>query len=120
MDSKDKAAIEVCWHGRCGQGAKSAPVAFGGSARQVETGLWRSMRPALDISRCTSCLRCWIQCPDLSVVTDGDVKVTGINLYFCKGCGLCAQVCPVKAITMRAEADCTDKDSCLVKGEDIR
>lgn len=96
-----------------------ATIAFGGSARRVETGLWRSMRPVLDISRCTSCLRCWIQCPDLSVATDGDAKVTGINLYFCKGCGLCAQVCPVKAISMCAEADFADNGSSSEKAEDI-
>ncbi len=82
-----------------------ATIAFGASARQVETGLWRSMRPVLDAAKCVSCLKCWLQCPDDSVETDGDAKVRGFDLFFCKGCGVCAQVCPAKAVSMHPEAD---------------
>ena len=80
-------------------------VAFGASARQVETGLWRSMRPLLDTDKCVSCLKCWLQCPDSSILTDADAKVKGIDFFFCKGCGVCAEVCPVKAISMHPESE---------------
>lgn len=82
-----------------------ATIAFGASAREVNTGLWRSMRPVLDENKCVSCLKCWLQCPDDSILTDGDAKVRGIDLFFCKGCGVCEQVCPVRAISMHPEAD---------------
>ena len=95
-------------------GAKSwreilpATIARGATAREVETGLWRSMRPVLDNEKCISCLKCWVQCPDASIQTDKDGKVTGVDLFFCKGCGVCAEVCPVKAVSMHPESDFAD------------
>ena len=50
----------VCW-----QDVTPGTVAFGGSAMEVETGLWRSVRPLLDSTKCVSCLKCWVQCPDM-------------------------------------------------------
>lgn len=82
-----------------------ATIAWGATAREVETGMWRSMRPVLDCKKCVSCLKCWLQCPDASILTDEDGKVTAVNLFFCKGCGICAEVCPVKAISMHPESD---------------
>ncbi|MDD3391652.1 MAG: 4Fe-4S binding protein [Synergistaceae bacterium] len=31
--------------------------------------------------------------------------MSGIDLFFCKGCGICAHVCPKDAIEMKPEAD---------------
>ena len=80
-------------------------VAFGATALKVETGLWRSMRPVIDLTKCVSCLRCWVQCPDMSIALDEKNKVTGVNTFFCMGCGICAHLCPVKAISMHPESD---------------
>ncbi|MDR3321751.1 MAG: 4Fe-4S binding protein [Synergistaceae bacterium] len=80
-------------------------VTFGASARAVETGLWRSVRPVMDAGKCVSCLKCWAQCPDSSILTDESGRVCGINEFFCKGCGICAEICPVTAISMRPESD---------------
>jgi len=58
------------------------------------TGTWRTLRPIRDDEQCTQCLICWIVCPDSSIsVNDG--KVNGFDYDHCKGCGLCAQACPV-------------------------
>ena len=75
-----------------------------GNAVQYETGTWRAMRPILDKEKCTNCLTCWVYCPEGSIETE-DSKVTGIDLYHCKGCGICASECPKKAISMKDEIE---------------
>lgn len=82
-------------------------IAFGASSEAVETGQWRSMRPVWDGEKCISCLLCWNQCPDRSILTDPSGKVTGIDTFYCKGCGICAHLCPKKAIEMRPESEFT-------------
>jgi pyruvate ferredoxin oxidoreductase delta subunit len=78
-----------------------------GNAADYETGSWRTNRPILDKNKCTSCLICWVYCPDTSIIVK-DGKVTGIDLDHCKGCGICARECPLKdkAITMQLESEC--------------
>ncbi len=82
-----------------------AGVAFGATAEAVETGQWRSIRPLWDSEKCISCLICWNQCPDRAVTTDESGKVTGIDEFYCKGCGICAHLCPKDAIEMKPETD---------------
>ncbi|MCS7259093.1 MAG: 4Fe-4S binding protein [candidate division WOR-3 bacterium] len=69
-----------------------------------KTGTWRSFRPIWNKEKCINCLTCWIYCPDAAIIlVDG--KHQGINYDYCKGCGICAEVCPkkVQAITMVKE-----------------
>lgn len=75
-----------------------------GSAKKFNTGDWRSFRPIFDEKKCTNCLLCWIYCPDSSILVK-DGKIIGIDLDHCKGCGICAEICPpkIKAITMTDE-----------------
>jgi len=80
-----------------------------GNAEQYLTGGWRTFRPVVDKDKCTNCLLCWIYCPDGSIkVTDGEMK--GFFLDHCKGCGICASVCPFKAITMVEESESSDEN----------
>lgn len=68
----------------------------GGTAAEFGTGDWRSQRPIYDPEKCIQCLMCWIYCPDSSIKVE-DGKMVGIDYDHCKGCGVCASVCPPKA-----------------------
>ena len=68
-----------------------------------KTGTWRVFKPILDKDKCVKCLRCWIFCPEATIKRNkGDT--VDIDYEYCKGCGICANVCKVKAITMEREA----------------
>jgi 2-oxoacid:acceptor oxidoreductase delta subunit (pyruvate/2-ketoisovalerate family) len=60
---------------------------------------WRALKPIIDYSKCIKCLTCWFSCPDFAfeVNKEGFPKVRSKN---CKGCGICAEHCPVKCIKM--------------------
>lgn len=77
-----------------------------GTAKEFKTGDWRSEKPVFHQEKCINCLFCWANCPDCAVLLDENKKVTGFDYNLCKGCGICAHECPVKApkaITMEAE-----------------
>ena len=69
---------------------------------EYKTGIWRTVRPEIDYSKCTKCLLCWVYCPDMAIRREEDNSVK-INYDYCKGCGICADVCPTKAISMMDE-----------------
>jgi 2-oxoacid:acceptor oxidoreductase delta subunit (pyruvate/2-ketoisovalerate family) len=72
-------------------------------APRPHTGGWRTgLKPAADVSRCVNCLLCWLHCPDSAVLLE-DATFAGFDYDFCKGCEICAEVCPTDAITMVAE-----------------
>jgi pyruvate ferredoxin oxidoreductase delta subunit len=65
-----------------------------------KTGDWRSYTPRIDHEKCSqqdSCLLCWLYCPD--AVISGTFPLE-IDIEYCKGCGICAEECPRKAISM--------------------
>lgn len=69
---------------------------------EYKTGTWRIEKPVIDQSKCIECLLCWIYCPDMSIKRIDDKRVE-VDYEFCKGCGICAEVCPPKAIRMVEE-----------------
>jgi len=79
-----------------------AMITEAGNAKNYETGSWRSRMPVVDKGKCTNCLTCWIFCPDNSVIVENE-KMVGFKLTHCKGCGICANQCPAKCITMKEE-----------------
>ena len=93
--------------------------------------------PVYNASKCTACGVCTASCPDsalFSTITDRPIP-EGADRYFkifkkppkgipwdrfamninvihgaCKGCGICAQVCPTDALRMVAKTDVSEKD----------
>ena len=77
-----------------------------GEQEAMITGCWRVLRPVIDHEKCTMCRSCWIFCPDQAIEISEE-KMT-VKLKYCKGCGICATVCPVGAIERVAELDFDD------------
>jgi pyruvate ferredoxin oxidoreductase delta subunit len=75
-----------------------------GNSEEYLTGDWRTFRPVWNESKCTHCMLCWIYCPDVSIPVK-DNKRLETDFDHCKGCGICAEVCPTKCIEMKKESD---------------
>lgn len=54
---------------------------------------WRTEKPVHNVEHCINCYFCWVYCPDSSILVR-DEKMTGVDYKHCKGCGVCADVCP--------------------------
>ncbi|OLC54763.1 MAG: hypothetical protein AUH85_10910 [Chloroflexi bacterium 13_1_40CM_4_68_4] len=68
----------------------------------------RTLRPVVNFDTCIKCTMCWLDCPDecFEVTSSGHYEVV---YEACIGCGICAQVCPVKdCIVMVDELKFTD------------
>jgi pyruvate ferredoxin oxidoreductase delta subunit len=67
-----------------------------------KTGNWRIVRPLVHEDKCVGCKACYIWCPEGTIIIkDGKVAV---DYEYCKGCGICSNVCPAKAIEMVSES----------------
>lgn len=62
---------------------------------------WRVFRPVLVKEKCVGCRRCYILCPEVAITMNEGIA--DINYKFCKGCGICAEECPVNAIKWEQE-----------------
>jgi pyruvate ferredoxin oxidoreductase gamma subunit len=72
--------------------------------------------PVLDVEQCVHCGMCDIVCPDYCFVWNQDnveeagdelvqVRLEGIDYYYCKGCLRCIDSCPSGALTKQAEEE---------------
>lgn len=80
----------LTWKEVCPGGTVTEP----GSSAAYHTGTWRSTRPVHDMEQCTHCMICWIYCPDMAILVE-DGRWKEFDYDHCKGCGICADVCPV-------------------------
>lgn len=69
-----------------------------GNAKEFKTGDWRSQKPIWIEEKCTHCGLCYPVCPDDAIPVGKDQKRTDFDYNACKGCMVCAKVCPFKAI----------------------
>ena len=75
-----------------------------GSTASYETGGWRSQRPVRENTKCIKCGLCYLFCPEGCIQQNADGYFEA-NLFYCKGCGICAQECWTQAITMVEEEE---------------
>lgn len=91
-----------------------AGAVYPGSSLPYTTGGWRIDKPVIDHSKCIMCRKCWLYCPDDAVIeawreAEGPrgrkirMKTIEFDYNYCKGCGICADVCPTGAIQMVRE-----------------
>jgi pyruvate ferredoxin oxidoreductase delta subunit len=68
-----------------------------------KTGSWRtSQKPHFLHQNCTDCGMCDLHCPEGCISGDGENTYIN-NEDYCKGCGICAWICPAKDIEMVPE-----------------
>ena len=75
-----------------------------GSASQYKTGDWRSQKPIFENSKCNKCGLCYIFCPEGCILQQADGYFMA-DLFYCKGCGICAEECTKDVITMVEEKE---------------
>ncbi|MEA2054216.1 MAG: 4Fe-4S binding protein [Candidatus Thermoplasmatota archaeon] len=75
-------------------------ISYPEKAAMGKTGSWRVFRPLFHEDKCIKCWRCWIFCPEGAISRN---ELPSINYDFCKGCGVCANECPVNTIEMGRE-----------------
>lgn len=85
-----------------------------GNAVNYISGDWRAFRPVFGQAECIHCFTCWLYCPDTSILVDTEnEKMLGFDLDHCKGCGICASVCPVNVKVRKAAGDIARDDERL-------
>ncbi len=76
-----------------------APVNLGLTEEEAIKEAQRCLRT----QSCDTCELCGLLCPDLCITKEAGGKSVAIDLDYCKGCGICAAVCPKGAIKMEIE-----------------
>jgi len=61
-----------------------------------ETGDWRTIKPVFTEENCIKCYKCWLSCPEGTIRVNSHGEYPYIDYIFCKGCGVCAHICPGK------------------------
>jgi len=88
----------------------SAPTIHGAATSvQIKTGLWRTLRPVVDLEHCNRCnWVCGSFCPDGAISADPN-GYPMIDLDHCKGCMICVAQCPPHAIHAEPEKATANK-----------
>lgn len=76
-----------------------------GSSKRNKTGSWRTgKKPKYLQKNCIACKMCVLFCPE-GCVKGKEKNTFNCDYDYCKGCGLCAAICPKKDIIMVDEGE---------------
>jgi len=75
-----------------------------GTTRDQKMSGWRIYRPRFLQENCIGDRACELCCPDGAVYRIEKRKYD-VDLDACKGCGICAEMCPVEDIVMEVEEE---------------
>ncbi len=73
-----------------------------GSSVNYRSSDWTPRTMNWNPETCTHCLLCWTVCPDLCITVENE-KMAGVDKFYCKGCAMCAQICPTKPKSLSFE-----------------
>jgi len=73
---------------------------------------WRVFKPVYNRDTCIDCQNCWVFCPDTAIISR-DKKMVGIDYDHCKGCGVCAEVCPTNPKSLIMFEETVDNEVAL-------
>jgi uncharacterized Fe-S center protein len=86
----------VTGHMASGIGGAIKNIGMGLASRKGKLRQHSSMKPRIEITRCTGCGQCILWCPENAITMNGNVAV--INEKICIGCGECLTVCNFDAV----------------------
>lgn len=86
----------VTGHMASGLGGAIKNMGMGLASRKGKLRQHSSMKPRIEITRCTGCGQCIIWCPENAITMNGNVAF--INEKICIGCGECLTVCHFDAV----------------------
>ncbi|MEW5758758.1 MAG: 4Fe-4S dicluster-binding protein [Candidatus Omnitrophota bacterium] len=76
-----------------------------GSSKKNKTGSWRTgKKPKFLKKNCIACRMCVLFCPE-GCISGKEKNTFDCNYAYCKGCGICASICPKKDIDMVDEGE---------------
>ncbi len=83
--------------------ARNDATAAAGAIHQllgIGQALVRSDAPVVDAEKCVLCLTCLRSCPHGAIEVDNNKKAAAMSAIACQRCGLCATLCPARAIRL--------------------
>jgi pyruvate ferredoxin oxidoreductase delta subunit len=78
----------------------TGPCFVAGHLVTINAG-WRTEKSVVEGGKCIGCYQCYLVCPE-GVIFKSE-GIVDIDYDFCKGCGICARICPKDAIKMIKE-----------------
>lgn len=84
------------------------------SSYTLSVAHWRTEKPVFNGDHCINCHQCWVYCPDSSILVRGE-KLQGVDYNHCKGCGICADVCPSNPKSLIMFQDFVTKEEAISK-----